>query len=182
MLKERQPQMLKGTVEADETFVGGKSKNRHYGKRIKESQGRSLKDKTPIFGLVERGGNLNAQVVPDTKAKTLKPIIKGLVESGSIVVTDEWRSYNGLKCDFQHEVIKHKQDEYVRNGIHTNSVEGFWALFKRGIYGIYHFASQKHLQRYTDEFSYRYNTRKVSDRERFSNSLKRLDGSLTYKN
>lgn len=181
MLKERQPQMLKGTVEADETFVGGKSKNRHYGKRIKESQGRSLKDKTPIFGLVERGGNLNAQVVPDTKAKTLKPIIKGLVESGSIVVTDEWRSYNGLKCDFQHEVIKHKQDEYVRNGIHTNSVEGFWALFKRGIYGIYHFASQKHLQRYTDEFSYRYNTRKVSDRERFSNSLKRLDGSLTYK-
>lgn len=181
MLREKNPEILTGTVEADETFVGGKNKNRHASKKVEESQGRSVKDKTPVFGVIQRGGKLNTRVVPDTKAKTLKPIVAELVERGAIVVTDEWNAYKGLTKDYAHHVIRHRDNEYMRDGMHTNTIEGFWSLFKRGIYGIYHYASPKHLHRYTDEFSYRYNTRKELDQERFSSSLTRADGRLTYK-
>jgi len=182
MLKDKQPDILKGTVELDETFVGGKNKNRHADKKIPESQGRSVKDKTPVFGLLS-DGKVNTNVVTDTKAVTLKPIIAAMVEKGAIVVSDEWGAYNGLAKSYQHEVVRHNDNQFVNDmGFHTNSIEGFWSLFKRGIYGIYHYASPQHLQAYVDEFSYHYNTRKVNDRERFSNSLTRLDGSLTYKN
>ncbi len=181
MLQDKQPDILKGTVELDESFVGGKNKNRHANKKVPESQGRSTKDKTPVFGLIERGGKLITQVVPDTKAKTLKPIVAELVQKGAIVVTDEWGAYNGLNKDFSHEVVKHNQGEYVVGTSHTNTIEGFWSLFKRGIYGIYHHASPQHLHRYCNEFSYRYNTRGINDRERFSHSLTKLDGKLTYK-
>ena len=133
-----------GTTQADESFFGGKNKNKHADKKTKESQGRSVKDKTPIFGLLSEG-KVNTEVVKDTKAKTLKPIIASMVEKGAIMVTDEWGAYNGLAKDFQHEVINHKRGEYVRDGFSTNGLEGFWSLLKRGIYGIYHSASPKHL-------------------------------------
>lgn len=180
MLNVKNPELLTGSVQADETFVGGKNKNRHSDKKVHESQGRSVKDKTPVFGMVHEG-NVNTIVVPDTKAATLKPIIKAMVEEGAIVVTDEWGGYSGLSSTFQHEVLKHNADEFVRDGFHTNSIEGFWSLLKRGIFGIYHSVSPKHLQKYTTEFEYRYNTRHINDRERFSNTLTRLDGKLTYK-
>lgn len=180
MLKVTNPELLTGSVQADETFVGGKNKNRHADKKVPESQGRSVKDKTPVFGLLS-DGRVNAEVVKDTKGSTLKPIIKAMVESGSIVITDEWGGYNGLSSEYQHEVLKHIENEFVRNGFHTNSIEGFWSLLKRGIFGIYHSVSAKHLHRYTGEFSYRYNTRDENDRDRFSNSLTRLEGHLTYK-
>lgn len=179
--EQKAPQMLTGITQADESFVGGKNKNRHKDKKVKESQGRSVKDKTPIFGLLNNGQVIN-QVIPDTKAETLKPIIADMVQKGSIIVTDEWNAYNGLNKDFQHEVIKHNEGEYVTGtGFSTNGLEGYWSLFKRGIYGIYHYASPKHLHRYTHEFSYRYNTRGVTDVERFNNTLCRIDGKLTYK-
>lgn len=180
MLKEKSPAMLEGPVQADETFVGGKNKNRHADKKIENSQGRSVKDKTPVFGLV-CNGQVNTSVIPDTKGKTLKPIIKQMVKEGAIVITDEWNGYSGLDKKFQHEVLKHNENQFVKNGFHTNSIEGFWSLMKRGIYGIYHSVSAKHLQRYSDEFAYRYNTRGINDRDRFSHTLTRLDGSLTYK-
>jgi hypothetical protein len=106
---------------------------------------------------------------------------EGMVEKGSIIVSDEWLGYKGLSKDYQHEVVKHNEGKYVSNGFHTNSMEGFWSLFKRGIFGIYHYASPKHLSRYTDEFSYRYNTRKLHDKDRFTSSLKSVEGRLTYK-
>lgn len=180
MLKDKQPQILTGTVEGDETFVGGKNKNRHASKKIEGSQGRSGKDKTPVFGLLERGGNVKTHVVTDTTAKSLKPIIEEMVEQGAILITDEWGAYNGLNANYSHEVIKHNENEYVRGLVHTNTIEGFWSLFKRGIFGIYHYASPKHLHRYTDEFSYRYNTRGINDQDRFSESLTKIDGRLTY--
>lgn len=179
-LKEKSRALLEGPVQADETFVGGKNKNRHADKKVKESQGRSVKDKTPVFGLLSNG-QVNTEVIPDTKGKTLKPIIKQMVKEGAIVITDEWKGYIGLDKKYQHEVLNHTGKEFVRNGFHTNSIEGFWSLLKRGIYGIYHSVSAKHLHRYTGEFAYRYNTRGEKDQDRFSNTLMRMDGRLTYK-
>jgi transposase-like protein len=180
MLREKGSLILTGETQVDETFVGGKNKNRHADKKIENSQGRSVKDKTPVFGLLNNG-TVKTQVVPDTKAKTLRPIIEKMVEKGSIVVSDEWLGYTGLSKEYQHEVVKHNEGRFVNNGFHTNSMEGFWSLFKRGIFGIYHYASPKHLGRYTDEFTYRYNTRKLEDKDRFVSSLKSVDGRLTYK-
>ncbi|KAA6334346.1 hypothetical protein EZS27_017331 [termite gut metagenome] len=180
-MKERNPQMLIGITQADETFVGGKNKNRHADKKVELSQGRNVKDKTPVFGLLNNG-SVNTQVVVDTKVFTLKPIIRKMVEKGSIIVTDEWGAYNGINSDFQHEVVKHKESNYTTiTSFHTNGIEGYWSQFKRAIYGIYHHVSPKHLQRYCNEFSYRFNTRVIKDTNRFSLSLTKINGRLTYK-
>ena len=173
---------LEGPIQCDETFIGGKNKNRHADKKVLESQGRSLKDKTPVFGVLQTGGQLHTSVVPDTKASTLKPIIKELVKNGSIIVTDEWTAYQNLSKDYDHIVINHKKREYVKGIHHINGIEGFWSVFKRGIYGIYHQVSPKHLHRYCDEFAFRYNTKNLNNTCKFDLSLKRTDCRLTYKN
>lgn len=171
---------LNNTVEMDETYVGGKNKNRHADKKSKNARGRSIKDKTPVFGMVERGGKLNAKVVPDTTCETLtKEAIKYLKDA--IVYTDEWWGYNSMKHLFQHEIVKHKMSEYVREHVYTNTIEGFWSLLKRGIIGIYHFTSKQHLQKYVDEFVFRYNTRHHSERGRFDLLLQNTEHRLTYK-
>ncbi len=172
---------MDGLIAADESFFGGKNKNRHADKKIADSQGRSVKDKTPVFGMMQTGGNVHLSVVPDTKASTLKPIIQQMVAEGSIIVTDEWLGYSGLSKDFAHVVINHQENEYVRGAFHTNNIENFWSLLKRGVYGIYHQVSPKHLHRYCDEFSYRFNARKVTDNKRFDISLAKTQGRLTYK-
>ena len=173
---------MAGLIQCDETFIGGKNKNRHDDKKVHESQGRSVKDKTPVFGMVQNGNQVFAQVIPDTKGKTLKPIIKKMVAEGSIVVTDEWKGYNGVSKDFFHVALNHKGKEYVRGAFHTNGIENFWSHMKRGIYGVYHHASPKHLHRYCDEFSFRYNSRKANEVERFDVSLMKTDNfRLTYK-
>ena len=171
-----------GVVQADETFIGGKNKNRHADKKIPESQGRSIKDKTPVLGLIHGGSEVATRVIPNTQAATLKPVIQELVREGSIIVTDEWPSYNTVRDSYDHVVINHNGGEYVRGAFHTNNIENFWSHLKRGIYGIYHHASRKHLHRYCDEFAYRYNSRKITDNHRFNISLKRTEESrLTYK-
>jgi transposase-like protein len=173
------PQM-EGIVMADESFIGGKNKNRHKDKKVDDSQGRSVKDKTPVFGLMN-DGKVDTTVVTDTKASTLKPIIKEMVKSGSIMVTDEWVAYNGLSNDYQHEVVNHQKSEYVKDGFSTNALEGFWSLLKRGIYGIYHHVSPKHLNKYTDEFTYRYNTRTSNESQRFVYSIVNATKRISYK-
>lgn len=171
---------LNNTVEMDETYVGGKNKNRHADKKSKNARGRSIKDKTPVFGMVERKGKLNAKVVPDTTCDTLtKETIKYV--KNAIVYTDEWWGYNSIKNLFQHEIVKHKMSEYVREHVYTNTIEGFWSLLKRGIIGIYHFTSKQHLQKYVDEFVFRYNTRHHSERGRFDLLLQNTEHRLTYK-
>lgn len=180
MVRQNNPVMLEGESQADETFVGGKNKNRHESKKVKNSQGRSVKDKTPVLGIVS-DKKVRTFVVPDTKAKTLKPLINKTVKSGSILVTDEWKAYLSMSQDYDHKVVKHKEKQYVMNGFHTNSIEGFWSILKRGIYGIYHNVSREHLSRYCDEFSYRYNTRELKDSQRFANSLENIESRLTYK-
>lgn len=171
---------LTNTVEMDETYVGGKNKNRHADKKIEHSQGRSVKDKTPVFGMVERGGKLNAKVVPNTNCSTLTKETVRFVKD-ALVYTDEWWGYRSIKRLFQHEIVNHKSKEYVRDNIYTNTIEGFWSLLKRGIIGIYHFTSKQHLQRYVDEFVFRYNTRKQTECARFNLLLQNTEHRLTYK-
>lgn len=147
---------------------------------MEHSQGRSVKDKTPVFGMVERNGKLNAKVVKDTTCETLtRETVKYVKDA--LVCTDEWWGYRSIKQLFQHEIVKHKSKEYVRNNVYTNTIEGFWSLLKRGIIGIYHFTSKQHLQRYVDEFVFRYNTRKQTECARFNLLLQNTEHRLTYK-
>lgn len=171
---------LDNDVECDETYHGGKNKNRHSNKKAKESQGRSS-DKAPIFGMVERNGKLIAKTVPNVKASTLGPEIIKTIKKTAKIYTDEWLGYKGLKRIYNHIFVKHKQGEYVNGDAHTNTIEGFWSLFKRGVVGIYHFVSKKHLQRYIDEFVFRYNTRKYTEAGRLNMLLANTGYRLTYK-
>ena len=171
---------LNNTVELDETYIGGKNKNRHLDKKVAHSQGRSAQDKTPVFGMVERKGKLNAFVVKDTSAETLTPEVVKYIKD-AVVYTDEWRGYKSIKQLFKHEIVKHKEYEYVRDNVYTNTIEGFWSLLKRGVVGIYHYISKSHLQKYVDEFVYRYNTRILSESARFNFLLRNTEHRLTYK-
>ena len=180
-IKKSANRKLRDVVSADETFIGGLNKNRHADKKIEDNQGRSTKDKTPVLGLIQHGGHVVTEVIPDTKAATLKPIIQRMVERGSIIVTDEWDSYNSIRGEYKHVVIKHNEGEYVRGAFHTNNIENFWSLLKRGIYGIYHQVSRKHLDRYCQEFAFRFNTRKIKDVDRFDVIVRNSEGRLKYK-
>lgn len=149
-------------TQVDETYVGGKNKG-----RVKNAQGRSLKQKVPVVGLLSNG-KVQTFVTPNTSGKILKAIIYKLVKEGTTIISDGWKGYVGLSAKYEHKVVDHGTGEYVKDGFHTNSIEGFWSHLKRGIMGIYHKVSKKHLFRYCDEFAFRYNTRNFSDVERFS--------------
>lgn len=171
---------LTNIVEADETYVGGKNKNRHTDKKISNAQGRSIKDKTPVFGLLERNGRIIAMKVKNTTQQSIMPIISQNVSKDAKIMTDEWKAYRNISSDYEHEVVKHSKGEYVIGNCHTNTIEGFWSLLKRGIVGIYHNVSEKHLDSYVDEFEYRYNTRHLKCSDRFSNMLSMSNSRLTY--
>lgn len=173
--------MLDNEVEADETYVGGKNKNRHNIKKVEGSQGRSAKDKTPVVGMVERNGKLNARKVDNVQSATLTREIVANVKESASLYTDEWLGYKGVSRIYDHSIVKHNSGQYVNGRIHTNTIEGFWSLLKRGIFGIYHFTSKKHLQMYVDEFVFRYNTRDTTASMRFDLLLANSNKRLTYK-
>lgn len=169
---------LKGDVEVDETYVGGKPRYKGKSKR-----GRGTK-KTPVVGLVERDGNVRARVITDVTGKTLKNAIKEHVNPESRIITDEFRGYIGIGNHFKkgHHSVNHGRKEYVRGEIHTNSIESFFAIIKRGLIGTYHNVSKKHLHRYIGQFEFLYNTRKVDDGERLVQAIKSANGKrLMYK-
>jgi len=146
--------MLGGTVEADETYIGGK---RRDGRTGRPGPGSS---KTAVFGVVERKGRVVAKKIPDAKGKTLIPLVAQHVMPRSIVYTDEWKPYRALgKSGYFHDRVHHASKVYVSGDVHTNTIEGFWSLVKRGIGGVYHVVSAKYLQGYLDEYAFRYNHR-----------------------
>lgn len=145
-------QQMSGTVEADETYIGGKRR----GKR-----GRGAEGKTPVFGMLQREEGVRAKVTINTKRKTVAPILREHVRIGTTVVTDEYGVYNKLSEDgFDHRRVNHSAKKWVDGQSHTNTIEGFWSQLKRSIDGTYHNLSAKHLQKYVDEFCWRYNNRK----------------------
>lgn len=171
---------LSNEVEVDETYIGGKAKNKHAIKKVKHSQGRNTKDKAPVFGMVERGGKLNAKHVQDVTIRTLTSEIVSCV-SDATIYSDEWLGYNALRRIYDHKFVKHGEGQYVHGRIHTNTIEGFWSLLKRGIVGIYHFTSVKHLQKYVDEFVFGYNTRNCKEVDRINTLLLNAEHRLTYR-
>ena len=149
-------------VELDETYVGGKDKNKHFSKRVDSGRPGKESPKTPVFGMCERGGRVIARVTPDVKVKTVFPIIHERVLPASTVYTDEYSIYNNLATPengYVHKRVQHAQNVYVMGEAHTNTIEGFWSLVKRGIGGVYHSVSRKYLQSYLDEYAFRYNRR-----------------------
>lgn len=177
-----QPEMLDGIVEIDETFVGGKNKNRHKDKKVEKSRGRSFKDKTPVLGMINDEGKVRLFVVPDTSANSIVPILVRNIRPHSEVCTDEWGAYNSISHYFNHYVVDHGRKQYSNCGMTTNRIENFWGLFKRGLVGIYNSVSRKHLQRYCSEFEFRFNNRDKEQCERFLLTLDKFDKPpITYK-
>jgi transposase-like protein len=170
---------LSGQVEADETFIGGKARNMHSAKRAAKITGTGGKDKTAVMGILERGGNVRIKVVDNTKKKTLQSEIREHVLAGSALFTDSLKSYEGLN-EFQHEVVDHAV-EYVRGEVHTNGIENFWSLLKRGLNGTYISVEPYHLFRYLDEQTFRYNNRNMNDGDRFDIVVRQIVGKrLTW--
>lgn len=167
--------LLSYDVEIDETFVGGKNKNRHKDKKVEKCQGRSFKDKVPVFGMLERNGNVVAKVVSNTQAKTLVPLVKKYVKENSVVYTDGWE-YTGLQSLYKQRSVDHEKKFYGAIYITelgevievcTNGIENVWSHFKRMIFGTYYSISKMYMQKYIDEYVFRFNTRYFSNSQRF---------------
>lgn len=184
MLRDKAPELLEGDVETDETFIGGKDGWKHKDKKVPNSRGRSTKAKTPVHGMVERGGKTRFAVVENTKADTLQSEIVPNVKPGSTVHSDEWIGYRGLSGLYDHEVIEHGAGEYVRyekdKTVHTNTIENRWSHFRRTLTGTYHSVSTKHLHRYADESAFRLSTFEMEEGERFDLTIAGCEGKLTY--
>lgn len=171
---------LTGTVEVDETYVGGKSRK---GAKEKAKPGRGTK-KAAVMVLVERDGRARAMPIERVNADTLKPAIRENVERSARIVTDEWSAYIGIGKEFDggHHTVNHGAGEYVRDDVHTNTAESYFALLKRGVYGTFHHVSKAHLHRYCDEFSFRWSLRETTDGERAAAAIARIEGRrLTYR-
>lgn len=200
-------QELSGNIQLDESFVGGKNKNRHIDKKVKNSQGRSFKDKTPVMGMLQQQeiiikerahkiladktvkekvivspSILRCEVIPDTSSESIQPLVHQNVAYGNIVISDEWIGYTGLDRHYDHRIVDHTKKQFLTDqGDSTNGIEGSWTLLKRCYMGTYHYMSRKHLQKYVDEVVFRYNTKTMKEGQRFNYGISRIYGRLKYK-
>lgn len=171
-------------VEADETYVGGKEKNKHAKDRL--HQGRGAVGKETVFSLVERGGKVRSTHVKSVNAATLGTVMREQLDSATYLMTDEATIYKPIgKEYFAHDTVNHGIGEYVRGGAHTNTIEGYFSIFKRGMTGTYQHCNEKHLKRYLAEFDFRYNEREtlgINDKDRMVVALQGIVGKrLTYR-
>lgn len=180
-LQSKSGSKLTGEVEVDETFIGGKARNMHASERATKITGTGGKDKAVVLGMLERGGEVRAMVVDNRRKSELQKQVREHVRVGATLFTDELKSYDGLESDYQHAVINHAI-EYVNGNIHTNGMENFWSLFKRGLRGTYVSVEPFHLFRYIDEQAFRFNHRKdMTDGDRFRLAVSHIVGKrLTY--
>jgi transposase-like protein len=174
MIQPKLQRKINGIVEVDETYVGGKSKGR---------RGRGAYNKTPVVALVQRNGIVKSEPMIRLTGKNLKSFIAKHVDKKSIIMTDDFKSYNGLGRIYKkHSVIQHSKKQYVNGDVHTNTIEGYFSLLKRGINGVFHHVSERHLHRYLKEFDFRYNLRNIKDGERTSLAIAGIEGKrLLYR-
>jgi transposase-like protein len=173
---------LSGEVEVDETYIGGKSRNMHASERKRKGivAGRHAGNKTTVLGMRQRDGEVVATVIPDTSSRAIQPEVHHTIRRGSVLYSDAWHAYKGLDEDFAHKVVDHAE-RYVDGQVHTNGIENFWSLVKRGLHGTYISVEPFHLFRYLDERVFTYNLRDRTDAERFSAVLGAVTGlRLTY--
>jgi transposase-like protein len=168
-------------VEVDETYVGGKESNKHVGVR----KNRGAQGKAAVFSMVQRGAEVRSMHLATVTAATLRPIMLAHIDDKSALYTDDAGMYRKMSDDFSHEVVNHSAEEYVRGTVHTNTIEGYFSILKRGIVGTYHHVSQQHLGRYLAEFDFRYNNRSklgVEDEARTERAMRGISGKrLTYR-
>lgn len=167
--------LLTGTIEVDETYVGGKATSQH--------QGRSPTKKAPVVAIIQRDGQARTRVIKSVSAKNLMKALRDHMDIESTVMTDDFPSYRNVdEVFYQHQAVVHSKQEYVRGEVHVNTCESFFALLKRGLMGSFHHVSRKHLQRYSDEFAFRWDTRKVTDAARVEAALRLAEGKrLMYR-
>jgi transposase-like protein len=178
---QSESEKLDGVVEIDETFVGGKAQFKHKNKRIKYLPGRGWSDKTPVLGMLQRGGNVKALVIPNVLMLTLKKAIYPRVKGGSELMTDGFAAYRPLGLAYNMKAVDHGRGHYAHGEIHTNSIEGFWSQFKKGIKSTYHKTTRKHLQKYVDEFVFKYNKRNFGMQEQIECVISNMVCRLKYK-
>ena len=171
---------LSGEVEVDETYIGGKARNMHKADRVRRIKSTGAQGKTVVLGMIERGGIVRAEVVPNTKRGTVQPRIRQAVEPQAAVYTDAAGGYSGLDADYAHRTVDHAE-AYVDGRVHTNTMENFWSLLKRGLHGTYISVEPFHLFRYLDERVFTFNMRELNDYGRFETVLRAVAGRrLTY--
>jgi transposase-like protein len=181
-MTDKNPTPLKGTIEADETYIGGKRRG-HQRQRaaipVSQRKQEAYRSKTPVFGMIERGGRVRAHVMPKVSQRNAERAIWDNVHPSARVMTDEHPIYHHLNKMLPHGVIRH-ESEFVRGDVHTQGIESFWAVLKRGLVGTYHHVDAGYLNQYVNEYEFRHNTRKVSDEARFDALLANVGGRLDW--